>query len=247
MPLDSIDDVLSALDTILQQCWDRGSRLGYFPALYRKVTRSVKDGIARGEFENGPRMEELDILFAGRYLDAWDQYQRGQLPSRCWLAAFEAGDNPNLLVIQHLLLGMNAHINLDLGVSAARVSPGPALAGLENDFNRINTVLAGLVGGVKAELETVWPPLKGLDVLVGSLDDRIVNFSMQKARGAAWALATHLSQIPTQAQLRPMANADDVASALAFGLLHPGLLEEGIRLIRREEHSDVRQTIDLLM
>jgi hypothetical protein len=43
---------------------------------------------------------------------------------------------PSPRVVQHVLLGMNAHINLDLGVAAAEVAPGPAIAGLRGDFDR---------------------------------------------------------------------------------------------------------------
>ena len=44
------------------------------------------------------------------------------------------------------MIGMNAHINLDLGIAAATVAPTPAeLEALHADFNRINDVLARLV------------------------------------------------------------------------------------------------------
>ncbi len=246
-PLQSVDDVLLQLDDVIQFCWDRSSRLGYFPALYRKVTRRVKDGIAKGEFQNGPRMEELDICFAGRYLDAWAQHRAGELPTRAWLAAFRAAENPDLLVIQHLLLGMNAHINLDLGIAAARTSPGPALSNLQPDFNKINEVLAELTNGVKEELEQIWPPLRGLDQLVGRLDDAVVNFSMSRARGQAWNVARRLAVLPVHGQLPVMAEVDTWASVFAEGVIRPPLADAALRLIRHEEHGDVRSTIDLLM
>ena len=46
MPLQTIDEVISALDTIVQQSYDKASRLGYFAALYRRVTCAVRDGIS---------------------------------------------------------------------------------------------------------------------------------------------------------------------------------------------------------
>ena len=70
MPLQTIDDVVAALDAIIQRAWDEQSRLGYFAALYRRVTRAVRDGIAKGQFSDGPLMEKLDVVFASRYLDA---------------------------------------------------------------------------------------------------------------------------------------------------------------------------------
>jgi len=66
MSVQTIDDVLSALDAIVQQSYDRASRLGYFAALYRRVTCAVRDGITAGRFQNGPRMEKLDVVFASR-------------------------------------------------------------------------------------------------------------------------------------------------------------------------------------
>ena len=235
------------LDDVIQFCWDRNSRLGYFPALYRKVTHRVKDGIAKGEFQDGSRMEELDICFAGRYLDAWALHRAGELPTRAWLAAFRVADDSDLLVIQHLLLGMNAHINLDLGIAAARTAPGPSLESLQADFNKINHVLAELTDGVKKELEHIWPPLRGLDQLVGRLDDVVVNFSMTRARGHAWGVARRLAVLPIHAQLQAMAEVDTWTSVFAEGVVRPPMAELALKLSRREEHGEVRSTIDLLM
>jgi len=58
-------------------------------------------------------------------------------------------------VPQHLLLGMNAHINLDLGVAAARVCPADQLPNLKNDFDRINLILSDLIGAVQEELAEI--------------------------------------------------------------------------------------------
>ena len=46
------------------------------------------------------------------------------------------------VILQHLLLGINAHINLDLGIAAVETSPGNQLAPLKNDFDMINKLLA---------------------------------------------------------------------------------------------------------
>ncbi len=83
-PIDSIDRVIAGLSEILAQAKAERSRLGYFPALYRKVTESIKQGIADGIFDDGARMERRDILFARRYLDAYDAYRAGGSPVRSW-------------------------------------------------------------------------------------------------------------------------------------------------------------------
>ncbi len=63
----SIDGVIRALVHIIDDAERVGSRLGYFPALYRHVTLEVKRGIAQGAFEDGDRMAATLVL-EGRLL-----------------------------------------------------------------------------------------------------------------------------------------------------------------------------------
>ena len=109
--LNAIDEVIASLDSIIQQAWEERSRLGYFAALYRRVTRSVRDGVCTGHFDDCALMEHLDVVFATRYIDALTTYQSGGRPSRSWKQAFEACSDDTRLILQHLLAGMNAHIN----------------------------------------------------------------------------------------------------------------------------------------
>ena len=118
----AIDDVLHRLGLIIDDARRDGSRLGYFAALYRNVTAEVQRGIAAGRFGDGPRMARLDVVFANRYLDAYDAYAAGRPASRCWVAAFDAASRWPPLILQRLLLGMNVHIHLDLGIAAAEIA-----------------------------------------------------------------------------------------------------------------------------
>src|SRR5262249_50866715 len=149
MALESIDDVIRALDAIIDWAWTEKSRVGYFAGLYRRVTRAVKTGISNGQFQNGPLLATLDVNFAARYLHAFDQFRAGQQPTRSWQLAFRVASRWYPIVVQQLLAGINAHINLDLGVAAAITAPGEQLPSLQTDFNQINAVLAGEVGTVE--------------------------------------------------------------------------------------------------
>ncbi|NIR65754.1 MAG: hypothetical protein GWN00_24945 [Aliifodinibius sp.] len=91
--------------------------MGYFAALYRKVTIRVKE-----EFEDPERMERLDVLFANRYLEAFEQYHTRKETTVSWKLAFDTCKRWRPIVLQHLLLGMNTHIRLDLGVAAAETA-----------------------------------------------------------------------------------------------------------------------------
>lgn len=68
------------------------------------------------------------------------------------------------------MIGMNAHINFDLGIAAAQMVEKGQMQALEPDFSRINKLLSELVDEVKNELPETWPLFKWLDRFAGSLD-----------------------------------------------------------------------------
>jgi hypothetical protein len=246
-PATTIEQVIRCLDDIVNDTLARGSRAGYFAALYRKVTVRVKEQITKGFFADGPRMERLDVIFANRYLDAYARWRRasGDGPTEVWKLALDATETWRPLVLQHLLLGMNAHINLDLGIAAALTAPGPALAGLKGDFDRINTVLADLVGSVTAELTHIWPPLGWMTH--GRLDDAVINFSMSRARDQAWSLAQALASLAPDARDARIRATDAEMSALGAAVLTPGFrLTAALLAIRIAERGSVAQKIQIL-
>ena len=69
-PAETIDEVIHQLTAIVEWSKQNDSRIGYFAALYRKVTIQVKKGIEQGFFDDNPRMERFDIIFANRYIQA---------------------------------------------------------------------------------------------------------------------------------------------------------------------------------
>ena len=73
----SISDVLARLKTIIEWARANNSPLGYFPVVYHLMTEAVQRGIETGVFDDSPRMEKLDVVFAQRYFDAFDAWQAG--------------------------------------------------------------------------------------------------------------------------------------------------------------------------
>ena len=247
MPAATIDEVIERLDRVIARARLDGSRAGYFPALYRKVTVSVKEGILAGRFEDGERLERLDVIFANRYLAAVEAAERGEAATLSWQVCFAAAASWWPIVLQHLLLGMNAHINLDLGIAAARAAPGERLAGLETDFNRINDLLAELTGGVKEELAAVWPRLRKLDRKAGRVDDRVIQFSITKARDHAWKLAQRLARLAPEDQAAEIAAADRKVAKLGRLIWRPGPIARlKLGFVRIGERGTVPEIIELL-
>jgi hypothetical protein len=243
----SIDEVVDSLDEVIRWTREAENRLGYFAALYRKVTAEVRKDIHAGGFDDGPRMERLDVVFANRYLAALDRHRRGDAPTESWQVAFAVAKRWWPIVLQHLLLGMNAHINLDLGVAAATVAPGDQIHGLQRDFDRINGILARLGDESQRELAEVWPALELLDKVAGRTDDAVINFSIEKARRCAWRRAVELAPLgPGQRQAR-IERLDREVAAFAAVIVRPGPISSAVtRVIRLRERGSVPEIIDLL-
>lgn len=243
----TIDEVILILNTIIAECKREKSTLGYFAVLYCKVTQKVKEGIAKGEFENGPRMEQLDVVFANRYIEAYYQYKTKQKPSQCWEIAFTKADDFWLIMMQHLLLGMNAHINFDLGIAAAQVCPGNEIHGLKNDFNKINTILSSLVGNVEKALSDIWPTLKWILKRTSQVDTFLVDFSMQLARDGAWKFATEIAPMDAVMLNKTLLIRDAKITKTAQLVTNPGYVPSALfKIIRLTELGSVDKKITTL-
>jgi hypothetical protein len=246
-PAATIDEVVDRLDEVIARSRREASRLGYFAILYRGVTAAVRDGIAAGRFDDGPRMERLDVTFANRYLAAVERHRQGEATSRCWTTAFTAAAQWRPVVLQHLLLGMNAHINLDLGVAAALTCPGDRLPALRRDFDEINDILAAMLNGVQDRLGRISPWMGLVDRLGGRTDEAVLHWSIQKAREAAWNLARRLAPLRPARLDAEVRAVDGLVDLLAHGVRYPGwLLSVGNFVVRLSEPRSVATIMDLL-
>lgn len=248
MQASNIDEVVAILDEIVAVSERESSRLGYFAALYRTVTIIVRQRCDEGFFADNERMRQLDTIFANRYFAAYfaEQNQTGS-PTRSWRAAVSMANKRQLMILQQLLLGMNAHISLDLGIATAEVAAGELTRDLQADFNRLNIILASLVDTVQGQISTVSPFFRFADALAGRLDERIVDLSMSRVRDRAWAFAQHLT--PLQAEDRVHAiNEQDQSVALASRLLSSTnwYFVPLVWLIALSEPNDVRRVITTL-
>ena len=244
----TIDEVIAQLDLIIERARSAQSRVGFFATLYRNVTIKVKDGIAAGFFNDGPRMEKLDVAFATRYLTALESFQNQKPLSKCWRVAFEAADSWFPIILQQLLIGMNAHINFDLGVAAQNVAPGNDLPALKDDFNKINLVLGDMILKVRSNIEELSPWIKLLDRYSSQSEDRLINFNLDKARTSAWLVANMINATPTEHLGRELEILDGGVAHLGnlIGSPKEWLINLGLRVIRVRESNDIPHIMDVL-
>lgn len=248
---DPIDGVLKRMDEIIAWSLAAEDRAGYFAALYRRVTATVRERIGTGYFDDDARMETLDVVFASRYLTAFDQWRQGDPAiSRCWQVAFQATTSPSLILLQHLLVGMNAHINYDLGIAAAQIAPiREQLESLHDDFDKINALLACLVPTVFQEIGDLSPLIHLAEEVDLPGEEKLVDVVMGFARDFAWLLANELVIVGGDEVLRQnlLALKDREVSWLGQNVVQPGkTLEAVAHVIWVAESKNVRKNIEEL-
>jgi len=243
---DSLDGVIARLEQIIDSSRKNGSRMGYFAALYHKVTVKVKEGVAGGQFGDGKNIVRLDIQFANRYFAALDQWEQGKPVSQSWQVAFDATKKRSHLILQHLLLGMNAHINLDLGIAVYEVSDGK-LDDFKKDYDHINLILSSLTYGVISQLNTLSPLLSFLGFSGTKSNSMLIQFSMGNARDGSWCFAEALAEHRDSGYDKFLTDRDSEIFELGGSLVtSKGFLKFGIWLIHIFERKNVRGVIDVL-
>ena len=244
---ENINEVISVLDDIVKECLLQSNPLGLFAALYQKVTIQIKKGISADRFEDGSRMEKLDVVFANRYISAYRQYTSGKTPTLSWKTTFDASKRSDLMLLQHLFLGMNAHINLDLGIAAAQISSGDSIKLLEKDFIEVNKILFELIEEVQQDISNVSPFLGLIDLVAKKKDEQFAAFSMKAARKHAWTVAQRMALIKESGKDEIIESIDKYVVELNNLILKPGkLVSFIIWIICLVESKDVVKNIEVL-
>jgi hypothetical protein len=205
-----IADTAARLRSVAEASVDAG---GYFAALYTQVTEQVADSIDSGRFSDGPRMDAFATTFAGYYL------RSGEDPPRCWQACQDVAGDRSLLIVQHLLLGINAHVNHDLPLAVVDTAGDGDLAAVRGDFDAVNDVLADAYGDV---LDSLGRVSRWVNHAAGLGGGRLFNFSLRTARQQAWAAAERLHRLDgAHAREQYRLQLDDLVSVVAYLITRP--------------------------
>jgi hypothetical protein len=116
-----------------------------FALLYLTMTWSVREHVLQGYFDDNDYLATITTVFASLYLDAWNHWKAGDVAhvQKGWQEAFRAGSGLHTSVLQDEFLGINAHVNYDLGVAIATLGTTDANGhSRKPDMDRINHVLA---------------------------------------------------------------------------------------------------------
>ena len=233
----------ATVDELRAVALDADDASGYFPAMYARVTRRVERAAAEGRVGDRERMEHFARTFAAWYLEPI----RGERPvPGCWRAAFDVADDPGLLITQHLLLGINAHVNSDLPQVVVQLADETGdIDALRPGFDAINDLLAATYPDLVRDVGRVAGWIAALSARGG---DRIFNFSLHRARDVAWMNAQRLYATPVDERPAQVARLDDAVRVLAYLVTSPPRPASWIvPLLRRFESDDPAEVTAALL
>ena len=249
----TLDEVIDAIASVIDWSISASSRLGYFAALYKRITIAVRAAIRDGAFEDGPRMERFDVSFANRYFDGLNGYFHPEMfpkPTHSWRVTFDGAGRPDPIIVQHMIAGVTTHIELDLGIVVPQITSGTQLSRLRNDFNTINAVLASQLNGIVAGVGELSPALADLYAVLTDNEIFLINEAVISMRDSAWRFATLLTLEPGCARPPTIWARDrQVAGQVEVTFEPPGLtglIQTIIAAIAARESRDIVKNIQVL-
>jgi Family of unknown function (DUF5995) len=245
-----VDDVVRNVEQILEWSKAAQSHLGYFAAVYKRVTLAIRDAIDKGEFDDGRRVAQLDVAFAQRYFNALnayfhpEEYQGLTLP---WEVAFVGNRDGHAIILQHMMGAFTAHISFDLGM-ACFATAADSLDTLAPDFNRVNALLCSQMPGMVEEMQRLSPELRWMRRLIPNelaAFDRVLT----NMRKGAWLFAYAMALHPENAEQKRVHQAAWTATLASWYLDPPGrfgLFPALVSAVAKRESTDVVDNISAL-
>ncbi len=206
--------VLHRMTTLVDQWEAAHDRRAIFLGCYRLMTRNMLDGIEAGRFHDGAWVSRLLERFADYYFVALDHFEQDKTSTPAvWKLAFDAARDEKVMTLQHLLLGVNAHINHDLVFSLydllesewAAASPEQR-AKRHADHEMVNHIIGETTDAVQDQVvEQFSPWVEFFDKVLGPVDEWMTSQLLSHWREEVWDHAVRYLELATpeeRAELR---------------------------------------------
>jgi len=221
-----------------------------FLKCYSLMTEAMTQSLDPVHFQDPAWVEQLITNFAGYYFAALDAYERGEDAPLAWRRAHELAGVSGLVAQQHLLLGINAHINHDLPLSVCDVMAAEWTGAdvlrrdaRRADFMAVNSVIATIMGIVEHDVcEHYDRHLGAIEARLSPvvrLGENVTAMVIDSWRDEAWSNAVRLAEAtPGQRQA--------ILGEIEEGSLHRvhAIVAEGEEM-ERLEHLCLRFSADL--
>lgn len=218
----SVPEVISSFEWLENEFFQQEDLRGVFTTAYLHITRSITKAIQEKTFQNNAWSEIYLLRFANLYRTALLNYEVSDdtFVPKSWRVAFDLAKNKEGLIIQHLLLGINAHINHDLAIALYDVKIDPDRDQKYADHTEINLILEKATDELKLKVAEKYAPIfERLDRAFGTIDDELTGFSIPKAREHAWSFAIALTAAQSEIERKILRKSLDEQAAVLSNLI----------------------------
>jgi hypothetical protein len=202
------------MSSLIDQWEAAHDRRAIFLGCYRLMTNNMLEAIEAGRFHDGAWVARLLQRFADYYFVALDRFEQDEPNTPpVWKLAFDATRDEEVMTLQHLLLGVNAHINFDLIFSIydllqtewADATPKQR-AQRHADHELVNRIIGETTDAVQDQVvERFSPWVEVFDKMLGPVDEWLTSHLISHWREEVWETAVRYleaSDEETRVELR---------------------------------------------
>lgn len=192
--------VIKKMEDIAQQWENQQDPRAIFLRCYSMMSANMLQALEDQRFQNTDWVSVLLHRFADYYFDALACFDCGEAVPAVWQHVHQLSTGKKLHVLQHLLLGVNAHINYDLVLTLNDVleqdwkdlSPEDRQSRYQ-DHVTVNTIIAETIDTVQDEVvEQYSPRMDLIDRIMGRLDEKLLVGLISRWRESVWKNAVHM-------------------------------------------------------
>ena len=190
--------VIERMETLIKQWDDQSDQRAIFLRCYLMMTLNTLSAIDQHEFNDSVWVEHLLRRFAEYYFFALEAYEHNPTAAPpVWQLTHNSTQAADTLVLQKLLMGVNAHINYDLVFTLVELLE-PEWAELSEsqraeryaDHRYVNEIIARTIDAVQdTVLEPAMPVMDLIDKLLGPLDEMMLSRFITNWRDRVWNYA----------------------------------------------------------
>ncbi|MFN1833751.1 DUF5995 family protein [Balneola sp. MJW-20] len=186
--------VLNEMDRYISTWKNSGDRRYIFLSCYRTMTANMLQALKDSRFKDPLWVEALLNHFAKYYFRALECYDCGNHTPLVWQQVHSITRKQEHHILQHLIIGVNAHINYDLVLSLYDILQ-PEWSGLDkkmreirySDHCTVNYIIASTVDTIQEQiLNPEDPKIRWIDLILGQLDEYLISALISSWREKVW-------------------------------------------------------------
>lgn len=198
-------------------------RRAIFLDCYTRMTKNMLGAVAEARFNDGAWVSSLLSRFAEYYFEALHTYgENADGAPAVWRVAFNAASQPGIHSMQHLFLGVNAHIRYDLVLTLVDMlrEEWPGLTEFQRqnryaDHRLVNQIIYETINSVQdAVIERQNPEMDLIDKLMLGVDEWLIFRLISNWREETWHHAQHLMTCAGGASADPHAAIEEIEQSV---------------------------------